>query len=366
VRVRRRAFSSLSPNSRSAWRHTIFFSFFQPFRPPPPTPPHPRLKALIPAAYRSILVPAAGRQTCRGCLTCLGFVSQRWVPVDWSGRPRKAGAPQPPRPGQPAAPATGPPPPRIGAYVANHLSYLDILVLMAARFPAFVARGATADLPLIGVISTAMGCLFVDRAKSAGAAGVAGRVRDRMAAQAAGATGPEDQPLLLFPEGTTSNGRFLLPFRTGAFLAGVPVQPVVLKFRTPARGLNPSWETISARRHLFYLMAQPFHALTVLELPVYVPSPAEQADPALYARGVREAMMAAGDFAPMDATIEDKWEYQALLAGKPVPGREGAGAGAGVVGKENGAGGGRPAGGVPVAARAGRAAASGGVGKRRA
>ena len=279
--------------------------------------------------------------------------------VDWAGRPRDPAAPQPPRPG---APVSSAPPPRIGAYVANHLSYLDILVLMAARFPAFVARGATADLPLIGVISRAMGCLYVDRAKSAGAAGVAGRVRDRMAAQAGGTAGPEETPLLLFPEGTTTNGRFLLPFRTGAFLAGVPVQPVILKFRTPPRGLNPSWETIPIGRHLFYLMAEPLHALTVLELPVYVPSDEERADPALYGRGVRAAMMAAGDFSPLDATLEDKWEYQALLAGRaPGAGKAGGGGDKAVGNKENGVGGG---GGVPVVARAGKAA-SGGGGKKR-
>ena len=273
------------------------------------------------------------------------------MPVDWAGRPRAPGAPQPPRPGAPVPTTAGTaPPPRIGAYVANHLSYLDILVLMAARFPAFVARAATADLPLIGVISRAMGCLYVHRDKAAAAAagGVAGRVRDRMAAQASGTTGPDDQPLLLFPEGTTTNGRFLLPFRTGAFLAGAPVQPLVLKFRTAPGGLNPSWETISAGRHLFYLMAQPLHALTVLELPVYVPSDAEKADPARYAAGVRAAMMGAGDFSPLDATLEDKWEYQALLAGRAPPPREVA------VGKVNG-GGAKAGGAVPVAARAGKA-----------
>ena len=93
-------------------------------------------------------------------------------------------------------------------------------------------------------------------------------------------------------------------------------------------------------------MAQPLHALTVLELPVYVPSDAERADPALFARGVRSAMMNAGDFSPLDATLEDKWEYQALLAGREPPPR------AVVGGKENGG-----ARGVPVAARAGKAAA---------
>ena len=38
------------------------------------------------------------------------------------------------------------------------------------------------------------------------------------------------RPMLLFPEGTTTNGLYLLPFKSGAFLAGCPLQPVILKY----------------------------------------------------------------------------------------------------------------------------------------
>lgn len=41
---------------------------------------------------------------------------------------------------------------------------------------------------------------------------------------------PGARPILLFPEGTTTNGDFLLPFKTGAFLAGLPLRPVVIKY----------------------------------------------------------------------------------------------------------------------------------------
>lgn len=47
-------------------------------------------------------------------------------------------------------------------------------------------------------------------------------------------------------EGTTTNGRYLLPFKTGAFLAGTPVKPYYLHF--PNRRFNPAWETISGVR----------------------------------------------------------------------------------------------------------------------
>lgn len=44
-------------------------------------------------------------------------------------------------------------------------------------------------------------------------------------------------------EGTTTNGDFLLPFKSGAFLSGAPVQPVILRY--PYQRLSPAWDSIS-------------------------------------------------------------------------------------------------------------------------
>jgi lysophosphatidylcholine acyltransferase/lyso-PAF acetyltransferase len=78
-----------------------------------------------------------------------------------------------------------------------------------------------------------MGCLYVDRESSSkvddGQPRVSDRVRQRMQQMAAGEL-PHARPLLLFPEGTTTNGRYLLPFKTGAFLAGEPLRPVVIRY----------------------------------------------------------------------------------------------------------------------------------------
>lgn len=47
----------------------------------------------------------------------------------------------------------------------------------------------------------------------------------------------------LVAEGTTSNGDYLLPFKTGAFLAGTPILPVILKYNYSR--FSPAWETIT-------------------------------------------------------------------------------------------------------------------------
>ena len=61
-------------------------------------------------------------------------------------------------------------------------------------------------------------------------------------------------------QGTTTNGHCLLPFKTGAFLAGAPVQPVVIQY-TP-RSVQPSWESMSAVRHVGLLLANLRHKVT--------------------------------------------------------------------------------------------------------
>ncbi|KAK1868812.1 hypothetical protein I4F81_011295 [Pyropia yezoensis] len=166
---------------------------------------------------------------------------------------------------------------------------------MAADCPAFVAKEGVRSLPLIGRVAVGLGSLFVDRL--AGGAG---------------------HPLAIFPEGTTTNGRFLLRFRTGAFVAGLPVSPVVLSYGSPG-GWSPTYESISAVAFVAGLLARPAHRVTVRQLPLYVPSAAERADARLYADNVRAVMAAAGEVGVSDSDFTDKLEYHVLTLGRSMP-----------------------------------------------
>lgn len=68
--------------------------------------------------------------------------------------------------------------------------------------------------------------------------GTTAAIAERMRAYCA-ARGKGYRPVVLFPEGTTTNNRYLLPFATGAFVAGVPVQPVVIKYHNGR--VSPCW-----------------------------------------------------------------------------------------------------------------------------
>ncbi|KAI5082130.1 hypothetical protein GOP47_0001873 [Adiantum capillus-veneris] len=59
---------------------------------------------------------------------------------------------------------------------------------------------------------------------------------------------------MLFPEGTTTNGFYILPFKTGAFLAGTLVRPVILKYSY--KRFSPAWDSISGVRHFILLLCQ--------------------------------------------------------------------------------------------------------------
>jgi 1-acyl-sn-glycerol-3-phosphate acyltransferase len=121
--------------------------------------------------------------------------------------------------------AHGRPPEGPAILVANHVSYLDPLVVSAAAPCISIAKGETADWPLIGRGLSALGVLFVRRGDAySGAVTLLRALR----ALRAGAT------VLNFPEGTTSDGRQVGEFRRGIFgvaaLAGVPVVPTRIAY----------------------------------------------------------------------------------------------------------------------------------------
>jgi lysophosphatidylcholine acyltransferase/lyso-PAF acetyltransferase len=198
---------------------------------------------------------------------------------------------------------------RPGAIVSNHVSYLDILYHMSSSFPSFVAKRSVGKLPLVGLISKCLGCVYVQReSKSPNFKGVSGVVNERIREAHQNKFAPM---MLLFPEGTTTNGDYLLPFKTGAFLSKAPVLPVILRY--PYKRFSPAWDTISGVRHVFYLFCQFVNHIEVVRLPVYCPSQEEKDDPKLYAENVRRLMAREGNLTLSDIGLPEKRVYHAAL-----------------------------------------------------
>lgn len=117
-------------------------------------------------------------------------------------------------------PATGP-----VLLVANHVSWLDILVMHAARYCRFVSKADVKRWPLIGRLATGGGTIYIARESRRDAL----RVVHAMAQSLR-----EGDVVAVFPEGTTSDGTQVLPFHANliqsAIAAGAPAQPVALGF----------------------------------------------------------------------------------------------------------------------------------------
>lgn len=124
-----------------------------------------------------------------------------------------------------------PPPGGPVLLVANHISWLDILVMHAARHCRFVSKSEVKHWPLLGTLATGAGTLYIEREKRRDAMRVVHHVAERLQA---------GEILAVFPEGTTSNGIDLLPFHANliqsAVSAKAPVQPVGLRFISTATG----------------------------------------------------------------------------------------------------------------------------------
>ncbi|KAL4649890.1 hypothetical protein ACB092_01G046800 [Castanea dentata] len=202
-------------------------------------------------------------------------------------------------------------PERPGAIISNHVSYIDILYHMYSSFPSFVAKRSVGKLPLVGLISKCLGCVYVQReSKSSDFKGVSGVVTERVIEAYQNKSAPM---MMLFPEGTTTNGDYLLPFKTGAFLSKVPVRPVILRY--PYRRFSPAWDSISGVRHVIYLLCQFVNHLEVVRLPIYCPSQQEKDDPKLYASNVRRLMASEGNLIMSDIGLPEKRVYHAALNG---------------------------------------------------
>lgn len=151
----------------------------------------------------------------------------------------------------------GTPPSRPFFLISNHLSYLDIPVL-ASRIPGvFVAKKEIRSWPVIGFLCYCMGTIFIDRTSRRDIPRVLARL-DRVMSFGEG--------VMIFPEGTSTQGASVLPFRPplleAAAASDVPVSCAALRYGTPP-GEAPAhlavcwWGGMTFSDHLVRLLTLP-------------------------------------------------------------------------------------------------------------
>ena len=141
--------------------------------------------------------------------------------------------------------------------VSNHLGYLDVLLLAATSPARFLSRADVAHWPGIGPIARSAGTLFIDRAAKRDLPRVIGQVQDTFEA---------GHGVIFFPEGTSSGGADVLPFKASLFefaaTGELPVHCASLALERPAERAPASetvcwWADMTFGDHAWGLLKRP-------------------------------------------------------------------------------------------------------------
>ncbi len=146
--------------------------------------------------------------------------------------------------------------------VANHVSYVDVVLLASQVSAAFVAKSTLANWPLMGWMFLAADTIFIDRARKRDILRVMARVRGCL---------ERDLGVLIFPEGTSTRGEEILRFKPSLLQLAAerdqPVHHVTLTYRAP--GPRPAhemvcwWDDTPFVSHLLRLLALPHFDATL-------------------------------------------------------------------------------------------------------
>uniref|UniRef100_A0A8C8RIA1 Lysophosphatidylcholine acyltransferase 2 n=1 Tax=Pelusios castaneus TaxID=367368 RepID=A0A8C8RIA1_9SAUR len=170
--------------------------------------------------------------------------------------------------------------------VAPHSSFFDGIVCVIAGLPSIVSRLENLSAPVFGTILRSLQPVLVSRLDPDSRRNTINEITKRAT------SGGQWPQVLIFPEGTCTNRSCLITFKQGAFIPGVPVQPVLLRY--------PNNKQLCAMT-----LCQLFTRVEVEFLPVHVPTEEEKRDPTVFANRVRDTMAIALDVPVTDHTFED-------------------------------------------------------------
>ena len=133
--------------------------------------------------------------------------------------------------------------------VANHVSYIDVLVIASLTPAVFITSVELGNTLFLGVLARLGGSIFVERRKPFGLKREIGMIARVVA---------EGSSVVLFPEGTTSNGERIQPFKNSLFdaavTAGADILPVCLRYTK----INGEALTAHNRESVFYYGGETF------------------------------------------------------------------------------------------------------------
>ncbi len=180
-------------------------------------------------------------------------------------------------------------------FVMNHISWADIPVIMAILDADFVAKADMLEWPVMGALARRFDPVFVARTEKYRSHTQADAIRTRL---------HSGRSVILCPEGTTSDGTGILPFRTSLFAAAdaaAAVQPIILRyFESDSAALSPDRQRAVAWIGDDDLLsgAARFATSETLARVDFLPPVAAMGGRKVFAENIRQQMLAAYAAAP--------------------------------------------------------------------
>ena len=201
--------------------------------------------------------------------------------------------------------------------ISNHTGFYDIIMNMAIHKCGFLSKEETKDIFLVGTISKGLNCLFVKRENKEDRERIFVELEKR---QRDFYEGKILTPICLFPEGTTTNGKYILKFKRGAFYNLLPIKPQIILL---GNNLNYSVAIGVGSAVLNYFRSLCYFGSTInlCELPVIKPTEymfekyASLGDEKweIFAEVSRKIMCEIGGLTPSDKTFRDSKRYENSL-----------------------------------------------------
>ena len=201
--------------------------------------------------------------------------------------------------------------------ISNHTGFYDIMMNMAIHSCGFLSKEETKDIFLVGTISKGINCLFVKRENKEDRERIFLELEKR---QKDFYEGRILTPLCLFPEGTTTNGKYILKFKRGAFYSLLPIKPQLILLDnnldySVAIGVGSA--VMNYFRSLCYFGCK----INLCELPVIKPteymfekySHLGEEKWEIFAEVTRKIMCEIGGLKPSDKTFRDSKRYENSL-----------------------------------------------------
>ncbi|MFT5144270.1 MAG: 1-acyl-sn-glycerol-3-phosphate acyltransferase [Rhodothermales bacterium] len=172
--------------------------------------------------------------------------------------------------------------------VANHLGYIDILLVRGAVKARFVSKAEVASWPVFGWLASLTGTLFLERRNKRDLSRINSQLRNVL---------ESGHGLIVFPEGTSSSGSLVKPFHAGLLAypaeSGLGVHTATLHYSVP-EGSNAAfdvcwWGDMTFLDHLYKLLLMPGFTGRI----TFGPAPVHAPDRKDLALDLREGVLAA-------------------------------------------------------------------------